>query len=314
MSEPALEIKGLTVALPAGSDRPFALEGLDLSVHPGEIVCLVGESGSGKSLCAGAVMRLLPEPSVHVAAGTVRFLGDDLLTKTEREMRAIRGRDIAMIFQEPMTALNPQKTTGWQLDEVLRLHTGLKRSARRARALEMLERVQLPDPPSAYNAYPHQISGGQRQRVMIAMALLLSPKLIIADEPTTALDVTTQLQILKLIRELQAQEGAGVLFITHDFGVVAEIADRVAVLRKGELVEQGPADTDPQRPAAPLHPGADHRGTGADAPAAQTRVTGAGGPARRRPDQDLRRTRRAADRPARGCRRGQGPLLPAPRG
>ncbi|ORE93568.1 ABC transporter [Stappia sp. 22II-S9-Z10] len=251
MSQPVLDISGLRIALPKGADRPFALEDLNLTVEPGEIVCLVGESGSGKSLSAGAVMRLLPEPHVHVAAGSIRFMGEDILAKTPRQMRDIRGRDIAMIFQEPMTALNPQKTVGWQLDEVLRLHTRLGRKARRARALDMLERVQLPDPRSAYNAYPHQVSGGQRQRVMIAMALLLSPKLIIADEPTTALDVTTQLQILKLIRELQVEEQAGILFITHDFGVVAEIADKVAVLRMGQLVEHGPAKTvlnNPQHP------------------------------------------------------------------
>ena len=252
MSAPdVLDIRDLKVALPEGADRPFALEGLNLTIKSGEILCLVGESGSGKSLCAGAIMRLLPEPHVHVAGGSIRFLGAELLDKSEQEMRDIRGRDIAMIFQEPMTALNPQKTVGWQLDEVLRLHTGMTRAERRARAIEMLERVHIPDPDSAYNAYPHQISGGQRKRVMIAMALSLSPKLIIADEPTTALDVTTQLQILKLIRELQDQEGAGVLFITHDFGVVAEIADRVAVLCKGEMVEQGPAAQVLNRPEHP---------------------------------------------------------------
>ena len=252
MSAPdVLDIRDLKVALPEGADRPFALEGLNLTIKSGEILCLVGESGSGKSLCAGAIMRLLPEPHVHVAGGSIHFLGAELLDKSEQEMRDIRGRDIAMIFQEPMTALNPQKTVGWQLDEVLRLHTGMTRAERRARAIEMLERVHIPDPDSAYNAYPHQISGGQRQRVMIAMALSLSPKLIIADEPTTALDVTTQLQILKLIRELQDQEGAGVLFITHDFGVVAEIADRVAVLCKGEMVEQGPAAQVLNRPEHP---------------------------------------------------------------
>ncbi|MCM2561632.1 ABC transporter ATP-binding protein [Lutimaribacter sp. EGI FJ00015] len=238
---PVLEIQDLTVALPKGADRPFALEGLNLTVNSGEIVCLVGESGSGKSLSAGAVMRLLPEPDVHVAAGSIRFNGQDLLAISETEMKAIRGNRISMIFQEPMTALNPQKTVGWQIDEVLRLHMKGNRAARKAHAIEMLNRVHIPDPVSAYNAYPHQISGGQRQRVMIAMSLCLSPRLIIADEPTTALDVTTQLQILKLIRELQEQEGAGVLFITHDFGVVAEIADKVVVLRQGEMVEHGPA-------------------------------------------------------------------------
>ncbi len=249
--KPVLEIENLRVALPKGSDRPFALDGLSLTVAPGEIVCLVGESGSGKSLTAGAVMRLLPEPHVHVAGGAIRFEGEDILAKTEAEMRAIRGDRISMIFQEPMTALNPQKTVGWQIDEVLKLHMKAGRRERKAHALEMLNRVHIPEPASAYNAYPHQISGGQRQRVMIAMALALSPKLIIADEPTTALDVTTQLQILKLIRELQRDEGAGVLFITHDFGVVAEIADKVVVLKQGEMVEQGPADEVLNRPRAP---------------------------------------------------------------
>ncbi|MEP2921543.1 MAG: ABC transporter ATP-binding protein [Sulfitobacter sp.] len=239
---PILEIKDLKISLPKGGDRPFALQGLNLTVRPGEIVCMVGESGSGKSLSAGAVMRLLPEPHVSVAEGTITFEGEDILTKSENEMRKLRGNRISMIFQEPMTALNPQKTVGWQLDEVLKLHLKISRKERYQRAIEMLEQVQIPEPESAYNAYPHQISGGQRQRVMIAMALSLSPKLVIADEPTTALDVTTQLQILKLIRELQQKDGAGVLFITHDFGVVAEIADHVIVLRKGEVVEQGSAD------------------------------------------------------------------------
>ncbi|WP_238369330.1 ABC transporter ATP-binding protein [Heliomarina baculiformis] len=248
---PILEIRDLKIALPEGSDRPFALDGLNLTVKPGEIVCMVGESGSGKSLSAGAIMRLLPEPHVHVAGGSINFLGEDILAKTDREMKQIRGNRISMIFQEPMTALNPQKTVGWQIDEVLKLHMEGNRAARRKHAIEMLNRVHIPDPESAYNAYPHQISGGQRQRVMIAMALSLSPKLVIADEPTTALDVTTQLQILKLIRELQQEDGAGVLFITHDFGVVAEIADHVIVLRQGEVVEQGAADqvlNHPQHP------------------------------------------------------------------
>lgn len=250
MSEtiPVLKIEGLKIALPKGSDRDFALYGLDLTVMPGEIVCLVGESGSGKSLAAGAVMQLLPEPHVHVASGTVHFEGRDILALSEREMRLVRGDQISMIFQEPMTALNPQKTVGWQIDEVLKLHTSASRKQRRADALKMLDRVHIPDPASAYHAYPHQISGGQRQRVMIAMALMLSPRLVIADEPTTALDVTTQLQILKLIRELQKDEGAGILFITHDFGVVAEIADRVVVLRRGEMVEQGMTDQVLNRP------------------------------------------------------------------
>ena len=248
---PVLEMRGLRVALPAGSDRPLALDGLDLDVRAGEIVCLVGESGSGKSLAASAAMRLLPEPEVHVAGGAVRFEGRDVLALTEREMRGLRGSAMAMVFQEPMTALNPQKTVGWQIDEVLRLHTDDRAPTRRARALAILERVRIPEPPSALAAYPHQISGGQRQRVMIAMALILSPRLLICDEPTTALDVTTQLRILRLVRELQEERGTAVLFITHDFGVVAEIADRVVVLREGLTVEQGPASEVLQ---APRHP------------------------------------------------------------
>jgi peptide/nickel transport system ATP-binding protein len=250
-SDCVLELQKLQISLPEGADRPLALEALDLTIKPGEIVCLVGESGSGKSLCAGAIMGLLPAPLVRVTGGSIRFMGEELLGKSEAQMRALRGADISMIFQEPMTALNPQKTVGWQIDEVLRLHRTMTRAERKARAIEMLERVHIPDPLSAYNAYPHQISGGQRQRVMIAMALVLSPKLIIADEPTTALDVTTQLQILKLIRELQDEQGAGVLFITHDFGVVAEIADKVAVLCRGELVESGPTDAVLNHPQHP---------------------------------------------------------------
>ena len=240
MTDPILSIEGLRIALPPGADRPLALDGLDLTVAPGEIVCLVGESGSGKSLAANAVLRLLPQ-QVPVTGGRILLDGEDVATRSEAQMRALRGAKAAMIFQEPMTALNPQKTVGWQIDEVLRLHTDLDRRARRARVLAILRDVHIPDPESAINAYPHQISGGQRQRVMIAMALVLNPRLLIADEPTTALDVTTQKRILGLIRELQRKHGTGILFITHDFGVVAEIADRIAVLRLGELVESGPA-------------------------------------------------------------------------
>lgn len=234
-----LKVENLSVRLPPSGDRPFALENFSLTISAGETVCLVGESGSGKSMLAGAIMRLLPEPHVRVSKGTIRFGQEDLLAKSEAEMRAIRGNKISMIFQDPMTALNPQKTVGWQIDEVLKLHTNLNRKERGARAIELLERVHIPAVDSKIKAYPHQLSGGQRQRVMIAMSLALSPKLIIADEPTTALDVTTQKQILKLIRELRDDLGSGVLMITHDFGVVAEIADRVAVLCNGELVEEG---------------------------------------------------------------------------
>ncbi|MBN8970428.1 MAG: ABC transporter ATP-binding protein [Rhizobiales bacterium] len=246
-----LDVRDLQIVLPAGGDRPYALSDFNLTVGEGEIVCLVGESGSGKSLAANAVMRLLPEPHVRVSQGAISLCGQDLLSLPEAGMRAIRGDRMAMIFQEPMTALNPQKSVGWQIDEVLKLHTRLSKAERKARTLEILRDVHIPDPASTYNAYPHQISGGQRQRVMIAMALVLKPQLIIADEPTTALDVTTQKQILKLIKDLQQAQGTGILFITHDFGVVAEIADRIAVLRFGELVEQGPASQillNPQHP------------------------------------------------------------------
>jgi len=246
-----LDIRDLRITLPPGSDRPYALQDFNLTVDEGEIVCLVGESGSGKSLAASAVMRLLPEPHVHVSRGSIYLEGEDLLSLSEKGMRGVRGDRMAMIFQEPMTALNPQKTVGWQIDEVLRLHTKLNKAERKARVIDILTNVHIPDPISAYNAYPHQISGGQRQRVMIAMALVLKPRLIIADEPTTALDVTTQKQVLKLIKELQQRQGTGILFITHDFGVVAEIADRIAVLSLGELVERGPAGeilNNPQHP------------------------------------------------------------------
>ncbi len=248
---PILQIEDLRISLPKGSDRPHALEHFDLVVNPGEIVCLVGESGSGKSLAANAVMRLLPEPHVRVTAGRILLDGTDIVSRSEAEMQALRGDRLSMIFQEPMTALNPQKTVGWQIDEVLRLHTPLDRKARKARVLEILGDVHIPDPESAYNAYPHQISGGQRQRVMIAMALVMNPRLLIADEPTTALDVTTQKQILHLLKELQRKHGTGILFITHDFGVVAEIADRIAVLRLGDLVETGPAEQILNRPQHP---------------------------------------------------------------
>ena len=245
---PLLDIRGLSVALPAGADRPLALDRFDLAVSRNEIVCLVGESGSGKSLAASAVMRLLPEPHVHASAGRILFHGEDILQMSMRRVRDLRGSRIAMVFQEPMTALNPQHTVGRQIDEVLRIHTDLGRRARRARTLEILDAVHIPDSDQTIHAHPHQISGGQRQRVMIAMALVLEPELIIADEPTTALDVTTQAQILKLVRELQDRFHTGVLFITHDFGVVAEIADRVAVLQQGVKVEEGAADEVLNRP------------------------------------------------------------------
>jgi len=238
---PLLEIRGLRVDLPAGADRAHAVDDVTLTLGADEILCVVGESGSGKSVMARAIMGLLPVPRVRVGVGQILFGGEDLVRASDARMRDIRGNDIAMIFQEPMTALNPVMTIGRQITEVLARHAHLGANVARARAAEFLASVKLPDSHALLDAYPHQLSGGQRQRAMIAMALILGPKIVIADEPTTALDVTTQAQILALIRDLQREKGTGVLFITHDFGVVAEIADRVAVMQRGRLVEVGPA-------------------------------------------------------------------------
>jgi len=248
--QPVLEITGLSISLPGGGDRKHAVEDVSFSVAPGEIVCVVGESGSGKSVTAFSVMGLLAKVLKPVA-GSIRLEGEDLLSATPQRLRALRGDRMAMIFQEPMTALNPVLTIGDQIEEVLRIHTELGPEERRARVIDMMASMRLPDPERIHASYPHQISGGQRQRVMIAAALVLDPALLIADEPTTALDVTTQAQILKLIKELQGRRGTGVLFITHDFGVVAEIADRVVVMEQGRVVEQGPAE---QVLKAPQHP------------------------------------------------------------
>jgi peptide/nickel transport system ATP-binding protein len=235
-----LSLEHLGVRLPKGADRPHALSDVSLSIEPDEILCVVGESGSGKSMMANAIMRLLPN-EVTIDGGRVMFEGKDLASATVAEMRQVRGAGIAMIFQEPMTALNPLRTIGDQIAEMFSIHTELSKAEIAERVLALLADVRIPDPKVAARAYPHELSGGQRQRAMIAMALALDPKLLIADEPTTALDVTTQAQILKLIRELQQRRKAAVLFITHDFGVVAEIADRVVVMQHGVIVEQGTA-------------------------------------------------------------------------
>jgi peptide/nickel transport system ATP-binding protein len=246
-----LDITDLHIALPADSQRPYAVQKMELHLEANEILCVVGESGSGKSLTALAVMGLLPKPHVHIAKGSVLFQGEDLTKVSDDRLRQIRGSEISMIFQEPMTALNPVMTIGTQIDEVFRFHDKMPGKERRRRALELLRDVQLPDPEQAIKAYPHELSGGQRQRAMIAMALALDPKILIADEPTTALDVTTQAQVLRLIKEMQAAHGTGVLFITHDFGVVADIADRVAVMQNGLVVETGTTD---QVLRTPQHP------------------------------------------------------------
>jgi peptide/nickel transport system ATP-binding protein len=237
-----LEIRNLHVCLPESAERAHAVEAVNLDLTPNEILCIVGESGSGKSLTARAVIGLLPKPRVRVVGGSIRMDGEDLVSASEARMRDIRGSAISMIFQEPMTALNPVMTIGNQIDEVFRFHVSMRRKERRERTLALLDDVHLPDPAHIMRAYPHELSGGQRQRSMIAMALALDPKILIADEPTTALDVTTQAQILKLIKEMQTAHNTGVLFITHDFGVVADIADRVAVMQQGKLVETGTVD------------------------------------------------------------------------
>jgi len=247
---PRLVIDHLSVALPRGADRALALNDISLTIAPNEILCLVGESGSGKSTAGRAIMRLLP-PSVRISAGAITLDGADILALSDADMRAVRGARIGMIFQEPMTALNPLRTIGDQIGEVFEVHTTLGKAERQARVLDLLAEVLIPDPQAAARAYPHQLSGGQRQRAMIAMALALEPTVLIADEPTTALDVTTQAQILKLIRDLQHRHGTAVLFITHDFGVVAEIADRVAVMQSGQIVEQGPASDILNQPTHP---------------------------------------------------------------
>jgi len=235
---PVLEIKNLTVPLPLGGDRKFAVKDVSIEVAPGEVVCVVGESGSGKSITASSVMRL---GELKPTQGSILVEGEDILAAPSRRMRELRGSRMAMIFQEPMTALNPVYRVGDQVAELLRVH-GWSGGERTRRHVErMFEDVRLPDPGRTMRAFPHQLSGGQRQRVMIAMALSLKPALLIADEPTTALDVTTQAQILRLLKDLQQAQGTGVMFITHDFGVVAEIADKVVVMQGGQVVEAGPA-------------------------------------------------------------------------
>ena len=240
MTEAVLAIEHLSVSLPRGADRAHAVKDVSLEVRRGEVVCIVGESGSGKSVTASAVMGLLPKGQLAVTAGSVRLVGEDITRASRARLRALRGSRMSMIFQEPMTALNPVHPVGRQIEEVLRCHRW-KGDAKK-RVLDLMADAHLPDPGKIYHAYPHQLSGGQRQRVMIAMALILEPALLIADEPTTALDVTTQAQILSLLKDLRTEHGTGVLFITHDFGVVADIAERVAVMKDGLVVETGTAD------------------------------------------------------------------------
>jgi peptide/nickel transport system ATP-binding protein len=250
--KPILRIEKLSVALPAGLDRSHAVRDVSFDVHRRQILCVVGESGSGKSVTAAAVMRLLPEKVLRIDGGTIRLEGEDIAAASPARLCQLRGNRMAMIFQEPLTALNPVMRVGDQIAEVLQIHRpGTTADQRRNRMLGLMADVHLPEPERLARAYPHQLSGGQRQRVMIAMALALEPALIIADEPTTALDVTTQAQILRLFRELLTKHDSGVLMITHDFGVVADVADHVVVMRQGEVVEHGAPE---KMLKAPEHP------------------------------------------------------------
>jgi peptide/nickel transport system ATP-binding protein len=234
-----LEIEDLQTHFRTQDGVNRAVDGISFHVNEGETLAVVGESGCGKSVTAMSILRLVPEPPAKIA-GSIRFQGKQLLKFSEREMRSIRGNDISMIFQEPMTSLNPVLTVGRQIGETLRLHQGLDRKAAEARAIEMLVLVGIPEPRRRLREYPHQLSGGMRQRVMIAMALACNPKLLIADEPTTALDVTIQAQILDLMRDLKRRVGAAIILITHDLGVVAEVAERVMVMYAGRKLEEAP--------------------------------------------------------------------------
>jgi microcin C transport system ATP-binding protein len=272
MADKLLDVRDLSVAFRQGSRETLAVDRISFDIAEGETVALVGESGSGKSATALSVMKLLPYPAARHPAGAIRFKDHDLLRMSEQDIRHVRGNDITIIFQEPMTSLNPLHTIEKQIGEILLLHQGLTGEAARARTLELLAQVGIPDPASRLQSYPHQLSGGQRQRVMIAMALANEPDLLIADEPTTALDVTVQAQILKLLKDIQSRLGMAMLFITHDLGIVRKLADKVCVMKEGKIVEQGPVErvyTAPQHPytrallaaepkpdPAPLMPGA----------------------------------------------------------
>jgi microcin C transport system ATP-binding protein len=246
-----LEVNELSVAFRQGQHETLAVDRISFEIKKGETVALVGESGSGKSVTALSVLKLLPYPSARHPSGSVRFKGQHLLHLPETEIRSVRGNDITIIFQEPMTSLNPLHTIEKQIGEILLLHRGLTGQAARERTIELLSQVGIPDPEMRLKSYPHQLSGGQRQRVMIAMALANEPDLLIADEPTTALDVTVQAQILNLLKELQRRLGMAMLFITHDLGIVRKLADTVCVMKEGKIVEKGPVE---RVFTAPVHP------------------------------------------------------------
>jgi microcin C transport system ATP-binding protein len=237
---PLLSVRDLSVAFAQGGKVSTAVDRISFDIGKGETVALVGESGSGKSVSALSVLKLLPYPAASHPTGQILFEGQDLLKANEKQLRQVRGNKITMIFQEPMTSLNPLHTISQQVMEILKLHRGMGEKAGRARTLELFKEVGIRDPEKRLDAYPHQLSGGQRQRVMIAMALANEPELLIADEPTTALDVTVQAQILELLARLKEKNGMSMLFITHDLGIVRKIADRVCVMTKGKIVETGP--------------------------------------------------------------------------
>jgi peptide/nickel transport system ATP-binding protein/oligopeptide transport system ATP-binding protein len=250
MTAPILDIRNLTTAFKTRNGPIKAVDGISLTVEPGKTLGIVGESGSGKSMLSLSVMGLVPPPG-RIATGEILFQGSDILRYSPAQIRDMRGNRISMIFQEPMTSLNPVHTVGFQIVEAIRAHRGGSARALRSEAVEALRKVQIPSPERRFDEFPHQLSGGMRQRVMIAMALVCEPDLLIADEPTTALDVTIQAQILDLLRDLQAETGMAIILITHDLGVVAQVADEVAVMYAGKIVERGPVGAifeDPQHP------------------------------------------------------------------
>ncbi|RAK17041.1 oligopeptide transport system ATP-binding protein [Anoxybacillus vitaminiphilus] len=249
--EKLLEVKDLEVSFQTYGGEVQAVRGVSFHLNKGETLAIVGESGSGKSVTSQTIMRLIPTPPGKIKNGQIIFNGEDLVKKTDKEMEQIRGKDIGMIFQDPMTSLNPTMKVGQQIMEVLMKHLKMSKSAAKERAIELLRLVGIPMPEKRVNQYPHEFSGGMRQRAMIAVALASNPKLLIADEPTTALDVTIQAQILELMKDLQKKTGTSIIFITHDLGVVANVADRVAVMYAGKIVEMGTVDEifyDPRHP------------------------------------------------------------------
>jgi oligopeptide/dipeptide ABC transporter ATP-binding protein len=254
-AQPLLEVKDLQTHFFTDDGVVRAVDGVSFELDAGETLAIVGESGSGKSVTSLSILRLVADPPGRIVGGAIRFQGQDLLKKTPAEMRAIRGKEISMIFQEPMTSLNPVYTCGEQILEAIVLHENVDRKEAKERAIEMLRKVGIPSPEQRVNEYPHQMSGGMRQRVMIAMALACRPKILIADEPTTALDVTIQAQILELLKSLQREMGMAVLLITHDLGVVAETADRVAVMYAGQVVEYCDVHSTFKRPIHPYTAG-----------------------------------------------------------